>query len=201
MHLAGFMVSGNPKRSPRTTFIVMGFESVEQTVDFVPSKPYLTYTRINRWEKDTAFCDAYVWDYATSSLVMQCINLRYQELPRVVWKSILEGHHSDGSKETAVAPAQAASRESMNAQPAVVAAPGGTPKSKAEKTQQQVASLGPDTFQHFLESIAKSTGVDVSDLTDDMQLAEIGVDSIMAIEVASMVRERTGEELPATFRL
>ena len=82
-HLAGFMVNGNPSKSSRTTFIVMGFESIEQTVDFVPGKTYLTYTRVNRWEKDTAFCDAYIFDPESSKLVVQCNNLRYQELHRI----------------------------------------------------------------------------------------------------------------------
>ena len=31
LHLAGFMVNGNPAKSSLTTFIVMGFGSVEQT--------------------------------------------------------------------------------------------------------------------------------------------------------------------------
>ncbi len=66
------MVNGNPNRSPYTTFIVMGFESVEQTVIFKLEKQYLTYTRILRWEKDTAYCDAFVFDFVSSRMVMQC---------------------------------------------------------------------------------------------------------------------------------
>ena len=40
MHLAGFMVSGNPNRFPHTTLIVMGFESTQQTnaADDLPSE-------------------------------------------------------------------------------------------------------------------------------------------------------------------
>ena len=53
VHLAGFMVNGNPNRSPHTTFIVMGFESTQQTVVLEPGKQYLAYTRISRWETRT----------------------------------------------------------------------------------------------------------------------------------------------------
>ncbi|OAL28412.1 hypothetical protein AYO22_02866 [Fonsecaea multimorphosa] len=206
-HLAGFMVNGNPNKSSRTTFIVMGFESVEQTIDFEPGKTYLTYTRINRWEKDTAFCDAYVFDYETSRLVMQCINLRYQELPKVVWKTILEGHHPGGSKENTAAPRKAPTQGNKKAEAAPVSKPSERPATKlqhpqqSQQPQQQAASSGGGFFQLLVESIAKSTGVDASELTPDMQLADLGVDSIMSIEVASMVRAKTGKEIPATFVL
>ncbi|OQV03524.1 polyketide product template domain-containing protein isoform 2 [Cladophialophora immunda] len=201
VHLAGFMVNGNPNKSSRTTFIVMGFESVEQTIDFECGKTYLTYTRINRWEKDTAFCDAYVFDYETSRLVMQCINLRYQELPKVVWKTILEGHHPGGSKENTAAPRKATTKENKKVEATSVSTPSGTPATKVQQPQQQAASSGGGLFQLLVESIAKSTGMDASELTPDMQLADLGVDSIMSIEVASMVRAKTGEEIPATFIL
>ncbi|KAL2401278.1 Non-reducing polyketide synthase curS2 [Exophiala dermatitidis] len=201
VHLAGFMVNGNPNKSSRTTFIVMGFKSVEQTIDFEPGKTYLTYTRVNRWEKDTAFCDAYVFDHGASKLVMQCIDLRYQELPRVVWKTILEGHHPGGSKESTAAPAKPATQVNKKAESAPVSIPRETPATKVQQPQQQAASSGAGLFQLLIESIVKSTGLDASEFTPDMQLADLGVDSIMAIEVASMVRATTGEEIPATFVL
>lgn len=194
-HLAGFMVNGNPNKSSRTTFIVMGFESVEQTVDFVPGKTYLTYTRINRWEKGTAFCDAYIFDPESSKLVMQCINLRYQELPRIVWRNILEGHHP-GSKESAPAPRKAAVKEVKKNEAALVSAP---VEQRASNVQQEEEAPTAGIFHLILGSIAKSTGEDASEFTDDMHLADLGVDSIMAIEVASTVGAQSDVDLPATF--
>lgn len=52
-HLAGFMVNGNPQKSSRTTFIVMGFESIKQTVEFEPGKKYLTYTCQSMGKRDS----------------------------------------------------------------------------------------------------------------------------------------------------
>ena len=97
VHLAGFMVNGNPTKSPRKTFMFMGFGSAEQTVTFEQGRQYLTYTRIVRWEQDTAFCDAFVFEKDSSRMFMQIRSLRYQELPAATWRRILEGSHA-GSK-------------------------------------------------------------------------------------------------------
>ncbi|KAK3689343.1 hypothetical protein B0T22DRAFT_461331 [Podospora appendiculata] len=197
-HLAGFMVNGNPNRSPLKTFIVMGFESVQQTIDFEPGKKYFTYTRISRWEKDTAFCDAFVFDPETSNLVMQCLGLRYQELPKATWKHILEGHHG-GAK---AAPASRATKAPVSQSKTAEA-----PKEKHQSTvetatvgqQQEEESADAGVFDAILASITKSTGTDPSEFQDDTLLSELGVDSIMAIEIVATVSAESGFELPASF--
>lgn len=192
VHLAGFMVNGNPNRSPHTTFIVMGFESTQQTVTFEPGKKYLAYTRISRWEKDTAYCDAYVFDPDSSRMVMQCINLRYQELPRATWRHILEGPHA-GSKESAPAPRihKAAVKESKKND--AVEERAQTPLD----LEEEVPAAG--VFDLILDSISKSTGSDPSEFADDTVVADLGVDSIMAIEIVATVKAEADLDLPAAF--
>jgi hypothetical protein len=73
------MVNGNPNKSPQSTFVVMGYDSVAQLATIEPCKLYLKFTRISRWEKNMAFCAGYVFDPQTSKIVMQAIDLRYQE--------------------------------------------------------------------------------------------------------------------------
>ena len=192
VHLAGFMVNGNPNRSPHTTFIVMGFESTQQTVTFKPGKQYLAYTRISRWEKDTAYCDAYIFDPDSLKMVMQCINLRYQELPRATWRHILEGSHAE-SKESAPTPRirKAAVKEIEKNDAA----------EEEEQTSLVLAEEVPATgvFNLILNSISKSTGSDPSEFADDTVVAELGVDSIMAIEIVATVKAESDLDLPASF--
>ncbi|KAK8077831.1 hypothetical protein PG996_004001 [Apiospora saccharicola] len=103
MHLAGFLVNGNPGKSPQTTFIVVGFGSTQSTAALQPGRHNWTYVRVARWDGDgdTAYCDAFVFDAETSRLVMQCRDLRYQELPRATWRHILKGpHHTKTQTKT-----------------------------------------------------------------------------------------------------
>ncbi|EHK96623.1 putative Conidial yellow pigment biosynthesis polyketide synthase [Glarea lozoyensis 74030] len=199
-HLAGFMVNGNPNKSPDVTFIVMGFESVKQTVAFEPGKEYMTYTRIVKWETDTAFCDAFVFDRQSSKMVMQVIGLRYQRLPRTTWRHILSGAHA---KTKSGAPVRAASQsvskeitgESMRFS---TSADNGQTKQEDARSQEEEAPASGE-FDLILDSISKSTGSDRAEFTDDTEIAELGVDSIMAIEIVASVKTESDLDLPASF--
>jgi iterative type I PKS product template protein len=200
VHLAGFMVNGNPSKPSRTTFIVMGFESVEQTVVLVPGKQYLTYTRVTKWVKDTAYCDAIVFDPVSSKIVLQCVNLRYQELPKATWKHILEGPHSASVAQAYKTPVkEAAKRSEMQKvrQDALTALP--VQQRAIEKEEEEKQPPSTALFDAILDSISKATGTDPSEFTDDTMIADLGVDSIMAIEVVATVKAESNRDLPAAF--
>jgi acyl carrier protein len=198
------MVNGNPSKSPQKTFIVMGFESVELTVPLVPGKQYLAYTRISKWVKDTAYCDAMVSDPETSKIILQCTDLRYQKLPRVTWKHVLEKSHGTSSAPTHRAPVKETkktvevSRQTLD----------------IEKVQPQATEAQEDGYDDddeysqdeglidaISDSNSKATGSDSSEFTDDTMVADLGVDFIMAIEVVATVKEESGLDLPATLVL
>lgn len=198
-HLAGFMVNGNPNKSPEVTFIVMGFDSVEQTVDFKPGKLYLTYTRIVRWDNDTAYCDAFIFDHDSSRMVMQLTNLRYQMLPRATWRHILQGGHV-GAKGSAPVPHthNATAKQIKNndvPRDNLQTAVGLAEVEQEEEEKLQHSRM----FDLILESISKSTGSDRSEFTDGTEIAELGVDSIMAIEIVSSVKAESDLDLAASF--
>jgi acyl carrier protein len=60
-------------------------------------------------------------------------------------------------------------------------------------------AAGAEAFNFILESILKSTGADPSEIGEDTLIADLGVDSIMAIEITSMVNTGLGIELHASF--
>lgn len=202
LHLAGFMVNGNPSKSPQSTFVVMGYDTVEQLAAVEPGKQYLTYTRISRWEKDTAFCAGYVFDPQTSKIVMQAIDLRYQEFKTATWRHILDGPHAAGPQHgTAAQQAhKSAAKENKtkinDEQSAALAAP--PVEQRASKAQGGDEAPDAGEFQVIVDSLATATGSDPSEFTDDTMIADIGVDSIMAIEVVAAVKE-LGVDLPAAF--
>lgn len=203
LHLAGFMVNGNPAKPAQSTFVVMGYESVEQLAPVEPGRQYLTYTRISRWEKDTAFCAGYVFDPVTSKIVMQAVDLRYQEFKTATWRHILDGPHASGPQNAVAAPrtqahkpaTKEAKHHAVDSTVATAAAPA---EKRASKEQEVEKAPGGGEFQIIVDSLATATGSDPSEFTDDTLVADIGVDSIMAIEVVAAVKE-LGVELPAAF--
>ncbi|KIM92530.1 hypothetical protein OIDMADRAFT_62490 [Oidiodendron maius Zn] len=199
VHLAGFMVNGNPNRSSDKTFIVMGFESVEQTVDFEPGKRYMTYTRISKWEKDTAYCDAFIFDPDSSRLVMQCVGLRYQELPRATWRHILGGGHSAPRSRIRKAVVKEIKKNDATGERGQTALDMAPVEQQSSKAQQKEEVPATGVLDLILDSISKSTGSDPSEFADDTMVAELGVDSIMAIEIVATVKAESGVDLPAAF--
>ncbi|ROV92577.1 hypothetical protein VMCG_08955 [Cytospora schulzeri] len=202
LHLAGFMVNGNPNKSPQSTFVVMGYDTVEQLAAVEPGKQYLTYTRISRWEKDTAFCAGYVFDPQTSKIVMQAIDLRYQEFKTATWRHILDGPHAAGSQHGAAAPrahklAEKETKPKIHNDQSASSATAPVEQS-VSKAQGEEEAPNAGEFQIIVDSLATATGSDPSEFTDDTLIADIGVDSIMAIEVVAAVKE-LGVELPAAF--
>ena len=200
LHLAGFMVNGNPSKSPQSTFVVMGYDSVEQFAAVEPGKQYITYTRISRWEKDTAFCAAYVFDPQSSTIVMQAIDLRYQEFKTATWRHILSGHHAAVHQHHTVAPRahKSAANEFKihnDLSTPLTAAPVGQ---QASKVQDCNAASNAGVFQLIVNNLALATGSDPSEFTDDTLISDIGVDSIMIIEVVAALKE-LGINLSAGF--
>lgn len=47
--------------------------------------------------------------------------------------------------------------------------------------------------------VADEMGVDVSEITDDLDLTDIGMDSLMSLTILGSMREQTGRDLPADF--
>ncbi|KAK7698842.1 hypothetical protein SLS64_012195 [Diaporthe eres] len=95
---------------------------------------------------------------------------------------------------------QAAAKEpkarGVDLSPALAVAPAEKRASKAHEVKEKAPGGG--QFQTIVDSLATATGSDPSEFTDDTLVADIGVDSIMAIEVVAAVKE-LGVELPAAF--
>ncbi|KAH7305603.1 hypothetical protein B0I35DRAFT_361901 [Stachybotrys elegans] len=201
-NLAGFAVNANPQNQidgHGTCFINGGFESFEQTAAFKTGQSYYTYVRVSATDKDTRNCDCFVFD-SDYRLVVQCTGLLFHRIGNSALGQVLsrKSKVTAPRAETAV-PKTVVQKEVKKVEAPVV--PVAAPKPAQQViVQEETTTSGPaETFRVLLESIAKETGIDVSELTDDVAPAEVGVDSIMAIEVTANVSSATGLELRPSF--
>lgn len=209
VHLAGFVLNADPGR-PRledTTFMMDKVSSIEQTGVLVPGRRYSTFTRVIRRAGDTATSDVYVFD--GDSLVMCCSGLRFHEVSNAVLDRLL-GKSSTGAVVRPSAPlgqpAQEQPRVLVESKPKLsptneplrnTTPDVAEPKAAAPSHPRAAASSG--VFEAILKTISKATGVDVSELTDNTAVGDLGVDSIMAIEITAAVKKQTGRDLPVAF--
>lgn len=205
VHLAGFVLNANPDRprAAETTFIMSRVESMEQPDpnSLVAGKKYMTFVHVSRRVEDEADCDVYVFDAEATQLVMQCSGLRFHEtanaaLDQVLGKPALPAMNdrrpSSSSLEQTQSQIQDAEAANMSS---VLDLHDGPFSGRAMGNEKNS-----DVFGAILKSISTQTGTDMSELKDNMAVGDLGVDSIMAIEITSDVRRSGGgSEFPATF--
>ncbi|KAF2180792.1 RADS2 nonreducing polyketide synthase [Zopfia rhizophila CBS 207.26] len=192
VHLAGFIVNANPSNqhaSARTCFINSGFQSFDQTVHFQAGQKYLSYVRATDASKDARTLDVFVFNSA-SKLVAQCLGLSFHQIPKATLAQVLSG----GPKpKPSAPPIRDAPRSEIEETPKEISIP-----SQMVEEPENPGSK-PGVFEAILEIIAEETGMELAELTDDVAIGDVGVDSIMAIEVAAKVSSATGLEVLPSF--
>ncbi|EFQ36690.1 beta-ketoacyl synthase domain-containing protein [Colletotrichum graminicola M1.001] len=196
-HLAGFAVNANPlnlKTAAESCFINSGFDSFEQTVPFEAGKVYLTYVRVLEKDVENKICDVFVFD--NNKLIAQCSGLNFHIISNATLRKAL-----GGTPRTPGPVTQSAPKTSPQMVAEKEAAPAANVEIEPEERKQPTGT--PDSrhgvFDIIVQTIAVETGVDLPELTDDTVLADIGIDSIMSIEIASKVSETSGLELAPSF--
>ncbi|KAJ4109690.1 Non-reducing polyketide synthase zea1 [Fusarium equiseti] len=184
VHLAGFLANPNPDRLNKgTTFMMDSFDSFEQTVIPEPGKPYHTYVRVTKTENASMACDVYIFD--KDKIIMHCAGIHFHEVENTLLDHLLGGSNFIRDQPPPITPRKEVLKP--------VDADG-----KAEKVTHTSHS-DTSVLDNILNIISKETGSDLADFQDDTLIADLGVDSIMAIEIASQVTEESGLDLLPSF--
>ncbi|KAK4553474.1 polyketide synthase [Recurvomyces mirabilis] len=64
-------------------------------------------------------------------------------------------------------------------------------------TRESLPEIGDVSLARHI--VAQEMGVDIAEVTDDAELAEMGMDSLMSLTILGELREKTGVDLPSTF--
>ncbi|KAF2258098.1 ketoacyl-synt-domain-containing protein [Lojkania enalia] len=188
--LAGFTVNSNPQNVSGTSFINSGFEKFEQTTALEAGKSYFSYVRVSHQDKESRTCDVFVFN-SNSKLIAQCCGLHFHQISNDTLRQVVSGKSKPPGQ-----PKNDLLRES----PSEITPPMPKKSNKLSRKNEKGTSLAtPGVLQIMLEIISDETGIAISELTDDAIITDLGVDSIMAIEVASKVSAATSLELLPSF--
>lgn len=200
VHLAGFVANVNPARPEGRMFMMGGFDKSEQTAELAAGNKYYSYVRVTKNEGESFICDVFVFDVkAGNRLIMQCSNLHFHQVEYSMLERAL-------GKPSAAAPAPKTAAKPAVALKAAANAPAKKPEApKPKKVVKKKAAASSDgavsVLDTLLGAIASETGTDIAELTDDAVLGEIGIDSIMAIQISAAVKSATGYDISATWGL
>lgn len=221
-HLAGFLVNCHPDRfnsaaRGATSFIMDSLERFEQSTGAIePERSYFTYARVIEKKADIAVCEVIVFD-DKDKLVMRSWGMRFHEVPNSVLKGLLPRRNQDqsdavflqalesrsdlllGSPEPDVLQVpNCTTSNSLGAKNETATADAEILEGKVEHKDSGFGSLQTSAglLQIILESIAEETGLsDPNELTDDASLMDLGVDSIMAVEICARIKTKSGHQL------
>lgn len=126
-------------------------------------------------------------------------SLQFQGVPRRVLDHLLPSQAGPGKRPGTAAAASA------NVPPPRAAPPKLSPQPNSSVAQQEVdaATKKPprDVFVDIMKLISQEAGVTVNELGPDVELAALGIDSLMSLTITSRIRDEIGLDLPSSLFL
>ena len=183
-HLAGFIVNANDAvDSNKQVYVSHGWESMRFAEPLVANKIYRSYVKMQPLAGNMVAGDVYIFD--GDRIIGMCGALKFQCIPRTLLNTFLPPKGLAAQK----APIPSLPAITTKAVHKVVAA----------KPKMAACSItGPSVTTKVLDIIASEVGVDVSELADGLDFANMGVDSLMSLSISGRIREEMEIDTPAS---
>ena len=190
--VGGIWVNCMTDRAPTDMFIANGFEKWIRSPKLRNDDPrpdvWDVFAHHHHPPPDKGFVtDIYIFDSTNGALMEVILGINYVKVPKLSMSKILSGLTAGGTKQyqLAAAPPMAAKVEAPQAAaapppPSKPSEPAMTPKPTKEKKQ----SSRPDISSSVRVLLANIANLGPDDIKDDTELADIGIDIFMGMELA-----------------
>ena len=191
-HLAGFIMNGSGGLdSKNQVFISHGWESMRLPTTLQAGKRYHSWVKMQPHGADKTFAgDVYLFD-ETAKIIGLIEGLKFQGIPRRVLNTFVAPTKSTTPRASPSQKLGQPSPQIRNSsvekkKEVVIQSPKPTPPSNPAASQ-------------ILAIIALEVGVDIAELADAVQLADLGIDSLMTLTIAGRFREELGLEIDSNI--
>jgi acyl transferase domain-containing protein/thioester reductase-like protein/acyl carrier protein/SAM-dependent methyltransferase len=208
--VAGIWVNCMTDLAPGDMYIATGIDlsmrSPRQIVGTHRSQEnWHVYVRNTRQSETTYLSDVFVFDAATSELAEVMLGIQYSRISKASMSRMLTKLTKDksvlrtptGAVPGASTPVPAAGKDDVSIAPgfttqqrdAIPSAANDSKKQPKKKKEKKPASSGrPDISDEIRKLVATVAGMDVTEITLDTEVADIGIDSLMGMELAREVQ-------------
>ena len=185
-HHGGFVLNANVKTPADTVYISHGWESFRIAAPLSVGKPYKAYVRMQpTGSRGVMAGDMYIFD--EDKVVLLCKGLKFQRMKRNVLHSLLGVNHE-------LPPANKPIQSTPNNHSVFQQNLKPTGVNDTLPTRESGANIS-----DVLATIATEVGVDITELTDDAKLSDLGVDSLLTIGILEKLRDQTDLALPSSL--
>lgn len=180
VHLSGFVLNSAGTRSPNFLYTSNGWQSLRIVGDLSAEKSYKSYVcmqPINN--KNTMSGDVYLFE--EGKIIAVCEGIKFHLISRSVLDYLLPSPDDKASvrKSQPVRNDKAASR--------------------VDGTSISTADSNGLTFDEVLKAIVIETGVKMEELHDEVNLIDLGVDSLLTIAILARLHRLTNMDIPTSL--
>lgn len=196
-HLSGFVMNANDTLDlTEHIYVNHGWRYMRASEPFTTNVNYQTYVKMQPTAEDGSKYSGDVYTLRDGNIIAVCGEVTFNKIPRKVLEMLLSSPKRKGNTIN-VAPSIPTTStvatiptEPLNAIP---------PDSATIIATVQAPASGAFAMQQVLQVISDEIGVGATQLTDDTDFADLGVDSLMSLTILGVLRESLDMEVPSSL--
>ncbi|QYT02645.1 Polyketide synthase [Trichoderma simmonsii] len=200
IHVSGFLLNGKPDDDGDDVWIITKLGTFRMLSTLQPETQYQSYAHIQKATDDSAaHCDVYVFEGdkivgSSTGMIFQRVARRLLDV--VLGKSSVPIRNTTTAKpiHTAARAIRPAFEDSQESHMSSLLSDIGKSGSETSAT-----SIDGDDAEDVIAVILASTGIDPTDIEPSTQITDLGLDSILSIEVIGDIKKKLGKDLPVSF--
>lgn len=198
-HLSGFVLNGNDAvDSKKQVYISHGWESLQIAQPLSASKKYRNHVKMFPGPKQTMVGDVYVFD--GEEMVALVGGVKFQAIPRAILNKLLPPVNGAGEPISDAKIAASRPKASKLPEPKRNLVPASTKDIHSStalphRSTKAVSSV----IKKFMYIISEELGSEPSELSDEAEFANVGLDSLMSLTVSGRIREDLDINVPSSL--
>ncbi|PVH98315.1 ketoacyl-synt-domain-containing protein [Periconia macrospinosa] len=190
-HLSGYVLNGSDAVDHnKTVYISHGWEYCKIARPISGDKTYRNYVKMQSGPKNTMAGDVYVFE--DNEVVAVIGGVKFQAIPRTLLNKLLPP--TNGFVAPSAPRRQFKKPGSKPQKPVKAIQKLNTPESRSAVRGETSPML-----DSFMSIIADELGMETSELLDESEFANIGVDSLMSLSVTGRIREVLNIDVPTSL--
>ncbi|KAG8527337.1 Type I Iterative PKS [Bacidia gigantensis] len=190
-HLSGFIMLGNRNAQPsKEVYVSHGWDNYRVLRPLTVDKTYRSYVKMHQESAKAVVGDLYVFDGEEIVAVVE--GLRFHNMPRQLMDSLLAAASGKpAAAKPKPKPAPPAKKPHASASE--------KPKSPAPAPAAATKPTSTGLTAKAMDIIADELGVPATDLSDGSAWADLGVDSLLSLNISGKFKEELGLDVASTL--
>ncbi|KAL7793749.1 putative polyketide synthase [Trichoderma ceciliae] len=206
IHLCGFLLNSGLKYPEDDVFICPGFHSWRFFDSLSPEKSYTTYVYMQETDSNESSMVGNCYVFDGGHLVQELIEIKFQKMKRSTLEMSLQGATTTQLRHSAIESRQPKPR-SRQLEPTIKSGNIPMPETQSFSSSSSSSSVGIDTpetansdvLDMLLGIVSRESGINVDEMLEETTFIDLGVDSLIAVTIFTMLERETGLKLEASF--